>query len=1015
VRNYKIILGLLAALLLPVAASANSSARGWCEIGAQTVTTSGLTSTTQVQASYPGCSITVIIHGGGAVTIYSDNSNTPLSNPFTSTLSGQWTFFAANGRYDITLSGGGLPSPVVYSDVVLFDAASVGGVLTSTGSPVANQVTYFTSASQVTGTPTDTTPTHALFTTAGAPAFRQPTLTDIAGGTAPAGTYNFSGVTLIQLRAGATLTTSTNGDIGYDTTNKNWHGFANGVDSLFATIPTSVGVANEDCTDWDNVAGTISLADFGSPCVSLSLPNTWTGSQTFSGAMNANGGGALNGTFSGPTTLSGTYSTTNTGTHTGLETAKQLNNVVAVDGTGITTIQACVTAAAAITGGPGKCFVPTNTPGPTSQVEMASGVTLEFAPGTFVNATTTGGIFINFGSAVSNAVVRGQGVGSTTLQNTGSTVTQYGAVIQDEGTNNTYEAMTLDGNNNTSDTLLIRTATSPHFHNLKVLQNISVAVVNVVGNGVTATVTCSTNCFPPNGFASGKAIRINGNTQAAFNGTFTTNGAGTTTFTFASATNATGTGGFVAATFLNSAVSIEGGSNAEAANIESVGGINDSFTLGTEEFGINWGNISGGVYENIFAHDGPANCMSINAQGAITPNSTVKGVTFHGLKTLNCGKVGTFTGTDDGSGILALANITAADNTSMSNIVIDDFTSQGNGGPGLRIKGNVSGSTFVGSVSGNGTQTSQTNRDGVVVLIGVNNNPKSNQVLISGDKGSGTNILSSNGATSGNQYLVASNDPVSMAATSLDTAIQTTQNGTQSFILPANAASIFKFLGGGTNLFQINETGGYYLGESAAVGGAGGFSSIWADNTAHKLKANNNNAGAVTFGYIDLAETISGVKSFNSGTILPSAAGGTDLGSTALPFGNLWLGTAATNNFKFQPASTTGARIITIADPLSPTTVAMPLTIASGTKALNTASITTATCDAGAAVAATGVLSTDTVDWSFNAAPTATNKYGAFLVVYAVPSAGNVTFYTCNPSATTSTPTAMSINWSVRR
>jgi hypothetical protein len=162
---------------------------------------------------------------------------------------------------------------------------------------------------------------------------------------------------------------------------------------------------------------------------------------------------------------------------------------------------------------------------------------------------------------------------------------------------------------------------------------------------------------------------------------------------------------------------------------------------------------------------------------------------------------------------------------------------------------------------------------------------------------------------------------------------------------------------------------------------------------------------AINFGNISLGQ--------NGAAFLPNAAGGNDLGSASLPLGNLWLGTAATNNFKFQPAATAAARIISIPDPLGNTS--LPLTIASGTKALNTASITTATCDAGAAVAATGTLSTDTVDWSFNAAPTATNKYGAFLVVYAVPSTNTVTFYTCNPSATTSTPTAMTVNWSVRR
>lgn len=93
----------------------------------------------------------------------------------------------------------------------------------------------------------------------------------------------------------------------------------------------------------------------------------------------------------------------------------------------------------------------------------------------------------------------------------------------------------------------------------------------------------------------------------------------------------------------------------------------------------------------------------------------------------------------------------------------------------------------------------------------------------------------------------------------------------------------------------------------------------------------------------------------------------------------------------------------------------MPLTVASGAQALNTASITTATCDAGVAATANGALSTDRVIWSFSAAITTTSKYGAFLVVYAVPSANVVTFFTCNPSATTSTPTAMTVNWSVVR
>jgi hypothetical protein len=123
-RKLRLTFGILTlvvlAALVPVA-RANSNAQGWCESGAQIVVTSGLNSTTQVQASYPTCNVTVFVHGGGLATIYSDNSNTPLANPFAAQTSGRWIFYAANGRYDIQMSGGGLPSPVTYSDVVLSD------------------------------------------------------------------------------------------------------------------------------------------------------------------------------------------------------------------------------------------------------------------------------------------------------------------------------------------------------------------------------------------------------------------------------------------------------------------------------------------------------------------------------------------------------------------------------------------------------------------------------------------------------------------------------------------------------------------------------------------------------------------------------------------------------------------------------------------------------------------------------------------------------------------------------
>jgi hypothetical protein len=51
------------------------------------------------------------------------------------------------------------------------------------------------------------------------------------------------------------------------------------------------------------------------------------------------------------------------------------------------------------------------------------------------------------------------------------------------------------------------------------------------------------------------------------------------------------------------------------------------------------------------------------------------------------------------------------------------------------------------------------------------------------------------------------------------------------------------------------------------------------------------------------------------GTVLPGLVGSNDIGAAATPWTNLWLGTAATNNFKFQPAATAAARVVTLPDP----------------------------------------------------------------------------------------------------
>lgn len=139
-KRFLYLLPLLLLSALPARAQL-ANARGWCEDGAQVVVTSGLSSSTTVQASYPSCTISVSVHGGGAATIFSDGASTPLSNPFTSQTNGQWIFYAANGEYDITMTGGGLPSPVTYSDVFINGGSGGGGGGGTPSAPV-NSVQY---------------------------------------------------------------------------------------------------------------------------------------------------------------------------------------------------------------------------------------------------------------------------------------------------------------------------------------------------------------------------------------------------------------------------------------------------------------------------------------------------------------------------------------------------------------------------------------------------------------------------------------------------------------------------------------------------------------------------------------------------------------------------------------------------------------------------------------------------------------------------------------------------------
>lgn len=91
--------------------------------------------------------------------------------------------------------------------------------------------------------------------------------------------------------------------------------------------------------------------------------------------------------------------------------------------------------------------------------------------------------------------------------------------------------------------------------------------------------------------------------------------------------------------------------------------------------------------------------------------------------------------------------------------------------------------------------------------------------------------------------------------------------------------------------------------------------------------------------------------------------------------------------------------------------------IANGTSALGTSSISSGVCGTTTTVSATGVVSTDAITWNFNADVSAVTGYTpattGSLIIYVWPTANNVNFRQCNPTASSITPGAATVNYKV--
>ena len=93
-------------------------------------------------------------------------------------------------------------------------------------------------------------------------------------------------------------------------------------------------------------------------------------------------------------------------------------------------------------------------------------------------------------------------------------------------------------------------------------------------------------------------------------------------------------------------------------------------------------------------------------------------------------------------------------------------------------------------------------------------------------------------------------------------------------------------------------------------------------------------------------------------------------------------------------------------------------TIASGTVALGTSEIASGACATVVTATASGVVTTDVIDWVFNQSVKAVMGYNpatGVLVIMPYPTANNVNFDVCNLTAGAITPAAVTLNWKVQR
>lgn len=108
------------------------------------------------------------------------------------------------------------------------------------------------------------------------------------------GTPDASGATQFKLPVAASFVTAANGEVGYDTTNLNWHIWDNGADNLAAVMPTT-GLTSGHVVGFLKSANSWSLQDLGAPTTVNSAAQWDVTYYSASGTTNTLSGAAVTG------------------------------------------------------------------------------------------------------------------------------------------------------------------------------------------------------------------------------------------------------------------------------------------------------------------------------------------------------------------------------------------------------------------------------------------------------------------------------------------------------------------------------------------------------------------------------------------------------------------------------------------------------------------------------------------------------------------------------------------------